>query len=93
MAFDRLAHDALGPAESVHLGGVDQVDSQIQRAMHDLPRLIARVVLAVSPLGRPELPGAQPDRGHARAAGSDEFHESPFSNRSYTICDHDSISR
>src|SRR6266571_3895821 len=73
---DRLAHDALGPALAVDLGGVDEVDAELERAMDDRLRVLARVAAAVAPLHRAELPRAEADGGDAHATRLDELHRS-----------------
>src|SRR5258706_5949086 len=79
---NRLTDDALGLPERIDLSGIDQRHPKVQRAMHDLYRLAARVLRPVSPLAGAELPGAEPDRRHSGAADLDVLQESPLSRRS-----------
>jgi hypothetical protein len=56
-----LAEDSLALAESVHLRGVEERHTQGACAADDLARGAGGVTVAVAPLARSELPGAQPD--------------------------------
>ena len=58
---ERLAEDPLAAAEAVDLGGVEQRDAELAGAPDDVARGPVGVRVAVAPLARAELPGAQPD--------------------------------
>ncbi len=79
---NRLTDDALGLPERIDLSCIDQRHSKVERAMHDLHRLAARVVRAIAPFAGAELPRTEPDRRHAGAADLDVLQESPLSRRS-----------
>src|SRR5439155_2346508 len=83
-AANRFANDAFGTPEAVDLGGVDQVDAELKRASNDGARLPPRIVSAIPPLGRAELPGPEPDRRQPRSTDLDELHSgsSPRARRS-----------
>ena len=58
---DRTTDDAFRFVAPVDLGGVDQVHAEIERPVDDRAGLVLRVVGAVAPVLRSELPRAQPD--------------------------------
>ena len=60
----RLAQDPLAAPETVDLGGVEERDPQLECAADDRVRDLLGVLVAVSPVPGPELPGAQPDLGN-----------------------------
>src|SRR5262249_44025740 len=55
----RLAQDPFAFAEPVDFGGVEQRDPQRTGALHDVTRGAGGVAVAVAPLARAKLPGAQ----------------------------------
>ena len=59
---NRPSDNALGTSKAVDLRGVDQVHAEVQRPLDDDARDAASIFVAVAPLGRAELPGAEPDR-------------------------------
>jgi hypothetical protein len=59
-----LPEDALAAPETIHLGGVEQRDAQVDRPADDVAGHRTGVTLPVSPLLRPELPCAQPYLGN-----------------------------
>ena len=68
-----LDHGTAGNAarlEAVDLCGVEEGNSQLQRAADDGTRFMSRVPVAVAPVGGAELVGAQPDLRDV-LAGSD----------------------
>src|SRR4029077_11630263 len=79
---NRLTDDAFRLPKPVDLRCVDEAHAEVERAMHDLHGLAARVVRAISPLAGAELPCAEPDRRHPGAADLDVLQESPLSRRS-----------
>src|SRR3984957_15480650 len=56
-----LAEDSLALSESVHLGGVEEVDAQGACAVHDIAGGAGGVTIAIAPLAGSELPSSQPD--------------------------------
>jgi hypothetical protein len=54
IALERLAHDLLGLAGRVPVGGVDEVDPRVQRLVRD-----ADAVVVVRVAARPEHHGAE----------------------------------
>src|SRR5207247_5582892 len=60
----RLAQDPLAAPETVDLGGVEERDPQLECAADDRVRDLLGVLVAVSPIPGPELPGTQPDLGN-----------------------------
>ena len=67
----RGAEDAFARPEAIDLGGVEERDAELQRAADHPSRLLVRVVLAVAPLTRAELPRAEPDLGDRRLQALD----------------------
>jgi len=55
------AEQLLVEVRAVDLRGVDEVDAEIEGPVQDAARFGSRVVGAVAPLLRPELPRAEPD--------------------------------
>ena len=71
---DRAADDAFRLVAAVDLGGVDQVHAEVERPRHDRPGLVLRVVGAVAPVLRSELPRAESDYGQADTVDLDVSH-------------------
>ncbi len=65
---DRAADDSFRVAEAVDLGGVEEVHAEVEGAMDDLDRGRARVLVAVAPVPRPELPGTDTDHRETLAS-------------------------
>src|ERR1700694_4785310 len=79
---NRLADDALRPAEPVELRGVDEIDPQLQRPLDDRPRSLRRIVAAVAPLARAELPCPKSDGRQTHATDLEVSHALPNTRRS-----------
>ena len=58
---ERLREDALAAAERIHLRGVEEGHTQLERPADDVVGRALRVVVAVAPLARAELPRAEAD--------------------------------
>src|SRR5207302_3564885 len=67
--LDRSAHHFFRVAFSIRLGGVDQVDPQVNRPFHRL------LTIGIPHIGAPglaaRLPHADSDRGHLRAPATE----------------------
>ena len=61
LVAERLAEDPFALAKAVDLGGVEEGDAEGAGALHDVACGTGGVSVAVAPLARSELPGAQPD--------------------------------
>ena len=78
--LESAAHDRFGRAARVHLGGVDEVHPQVERAVHELGGRLLAVGLAVSPVTRAELPAPQTDGRESQLACFDVLHRTPCSS-------------
>ena len=78
-AGDGLADGPLGAAEAVDLGGVDQVDAQVQGPLGDAQRFAFGEGPAVAPLERAELPGPEADHREPDATHLDVTHAEKLS--------------
>src|SRR5207253_838128 len=73
--LQRPPDDLLGLAEAVHLGGVDEVDAEVEGAVHDVTGRVRGVIRAVGPLAGAELPAAEPHGGKLDVTDLDLSHE------------------
>ena len=71
---ERFADDAFGVAASVDLRGVDHVHTEIERAFKDARGFDIRVLRAVAPVLRTELPRTQSDHRQPISAYFDVSH-------------------
>ena len=80
-AAQRLADDLLVLAGAVHVGGVDEVDAGVERAVDDPRALVAVAVAPHAEHHRAEPEAADPDAGRAeRSRYSALHHVSPRTN-------------
>jgi hypothetical protein len=72
-AGERLADDLLGLARPVHVGGVDEVDARVERAVDDLDGLL---VVGVAPGAEHHRAEAELTDRYAGASEGSKFYES-----------------
>src|SRR5262249_10087793 len=73
-AANRRAENALRLAVPVGLGRINEVDAEVKGPLGNHAGFVTRVVVAVTPVARAELPAAQPDDRHPGAVHLDEAH-------------------